>query len=253
MAQDANAPKSPARQVRERTMSAGFVQCCITLAAERIHRAVTIPQTCSAQPLGCHPRRTLYVHSSWNEFYYVPLKPSVPIRLSLKIFLEPECTAADTGPLFLSRSRPRQQFFSSTSLVYTGFLIAVNAIALSTCADASTSARHRAVVTDAVSTSRSTSHRMPWCKDALFCDFVRARSLFLTGCRVCVHDFPARRRIYSLRPGSVLPKDISTSPSNIACIEPVATASTSFRSDRRYQPSPLRPYFFTLSASMLNV
>lgn len=69
--------------------------------------------------LGVTRGRTLYVHSSWNEFYNVPLKPSEMIDL-LRDLLGPEGTLA--MPAFPIRQDPDKVFLVDKAPVYTGLL-----------------------------------------------------------------------------------------------------------------------------------
>ena len=73
-----------------------------------------------ASPCG----RTLYVHSSWNEFYNVPLKPSEMISLLLDL-LGPEGTLV--MPAFPIRQDPDKVFVDKAP-VYTGLLCEVFAV-----------------------------------------------------------------------------------------------------------------------------
>jgi aminoglycoside N3'-acetyltransferase len=69
--------------------------------------------------LGVTRGRTLYVHSSWNEFYNVPLKPSETIDILLDL-LGPEGTLA--MPAFPIKQDPDQVFLVDKTPVYTGLL-----------------------------------------------------------------------------------------------------------------------------------
>jgi aminoglycoside N3'-acetyltransferase len=69
--------------------------------------------------LGVTRGRTLYVHSSWNEFYNVPLKPSEMIDLLLDL-LGPQGTLA--MPAFPIRQDPDKIFLVDKAPVYTGLL-----------------------------------------------------------------------------------------------------------------------------------
>ena len=69
--------------------------------------------------LGVTRGRTLWVHSSWNEFYNIPLKPSEMIEL-LRDLLGPEGTLG--MPAFPIRRDPDKVFLVDKAPVYTGML-----------------------------------------------------------------------------------------------------------------------------------
>jgi aminoglycoside N3'-acetyltransferase len=69
--------------------------------------------------LGVRRGRTLWVHSSWNEFYNIPLKPSEMIEL-LRDLLGPEGTLG--MPAFPIRQDPDKVFLVDKAPVYTGML-----------------------------------------------------------------------------------------------------------------------------------
>jgi aminoglycoside N3'-acetyltransferase len=72
--------------------------------------------------LGVTPGRTLWVQSSWNEFYNVPLRPSEMIDL-LRDLLGPGGTLA--MPAFPIDHDPDKVFFADKAPVYTGLLCEV--------------------------------------------------------------------------------------------------------------------------------
>jgi aminoglycoside N3'-acetyltransferase len=72
--------------------------------------------------LGVTPGRTLWVHSSWNEFYNVPLRPSEMIAL-LRDLLGPDGTLA--MPAFPINQDPEKLFLVDKAPVYTGLLCEV--------------------------------------------------------------------------------------------------------------------------------
>jgi aminoglycoside N3'-acetyltransferase len=69
--------------------------------------------------LGVTPGRTLWVHSSWNEFYNVSLRPSEMIDL-LRDLLGPSGTLA--MPAFSIDQNPDKVFLVDRAPVYTGLL-----------------------------------------------------------------------------------------------------------------------------------
>src|SRR6202011_3422283 len=72
--------------------------------------------------LGVTPGRTLWVQSSWNEFYNVPLRPSEMIDL-LRDLLGPDGTLA--MPAFPIDQNPDKVFLVDRAPVYTGLLCEV--------------------------------------------------------------------------------------------------------------------------------
>ena len=72
--------------------------------------------------LGVTPGRTLWVQSSWNEFYNVPLRPSEMIDL-LRDLLGPGGTLA--MPAFPIDQNPDKVFLVDRAPVYTGLLCEV--------------------------------------------------------------------------------------------------------------------------------
>jgi aminoglycoside N3'-acetyltransferase len=72
--------------------------------------------------LGVTPGRTLWVQSSWNEFYNVPLRPSEMIEL-LRDLLGPAGTLA--MPAFPIDQNPDKVFLVGKAPVYTGLLCEV--------------------------------------------------------------------------------------------------------------------------------
>src|ERR1700681_2696767 len=72
--------------------------------------------------LGVTPGRTLWVQSSWNEFYNVPLRPSEMIEL-LRDLLCPAGTLA--MPAFPIDQNPDRLFLVDRAPVYTGLLCEV--------------------------------------------------------------------------------------------------------------------------------
>ena len=72
--------------------------------------------------LGVTPGRTLWVQSSWNEFYNVPMRPSEVIDL-LRDLLGPDGTLA--MPAFPIDQDPAKIFMVDRAPVYTGLLCEV--------------------------------------------------------------------------------------------------------------------------------
>jgi aminoglycoside N3'-acetyltransferase len=72
--------------------------------------------------LGVTSGRTLWVQSSWNEFYNVPLRPSETIELLLDL-LGPTGTLA--MPAFPLNQHPEKLFLVDRASVYTGLLCEV--------------------------------------------------------------------------------------------------------------------------------
>jgi aminoglycoside 3-N-acetyltransferase len=99
----------------------GFVRKQKLRLSKRIHRRpVAIAELRQLLiDLGVRRGRTLWVHSSWNEFYNVPLKPSEMIEL-LRDLLGPEGTLG--MPAFPIRQDPDKVFLVDKAPVYTGML-----------------------------------------------------------------------------------------------------------------------------------
>jgi aminoglycoside N3'-acetyltransferase len=72
--------------------------------------------------LGVTPGRTLWVQSSWNEFFNVPMRPSDMIEL-LRDLLGPQGTLA--MPAFPIDQNPDKVFLVDRAAVYTGLLCEV--------------------------------------------------------------------------------------------------------------------------------
>jgi aminoglycoside N3'-acetyltransferase len=72
--------------------------------------------------LGVTPGRTIYVQSSWNEFFNVPMRPSEVIDL-LRDLLGPDGTLA--MPAFPIDPDPAKIFLVDKAAVYTGLLCEV--------------------------------------------------------------------------------------------------------------------------------
>jgi aminoglycoside 3-N-acetyltransferase len=99
----------------------GFVRKQKLRLSKKIHRRpVAIAELRQLLiDLGVRRGRTLWVHSSWNEFYNVPLKPSEMIEL-LRDLLGAEGTLG--MPAFPIRQDPSRVFLVDKAPVYTGML-----------------------------------------------------------------------------------------------------------------------------------
>jgi aminoglycoside N3'-acetyltransferase len=99
----------------------GFVRKQKLRLSKKIHRRpVAIAELRQLLiDLGVRRGRTLWVHSSWNEFYNVPLKPSEMIEL-LRDLLGAEGTLG--MPAFPIRQDPEKIFLVDKAPVYTGML-----------------------------------------------------------------------------------------------------------------------------------
>ena len=117
--------RSGVKRVAQRVLGTndvrGFVRKQKLRLSKRIHRQHVSVSDLRRQliELGVTRGRTLYVHSSWNQFYNVPLKPSEMIDL-LRDLLGPEGTLA--MPAFPIRQNPDKIFLVDKAPVYTGLL-----------------------------------------------------------------------------------------------------------------------------------
>jgi len=119
-----NAVKHLARRFLGRSDLRGFVrEQRLRLAKKIYRRPVAIADLRQRLiDLGVTPGRTLWVQSSWNEFYNVPLRPSEMIEM-LRDLLGPEGTLA--MPAFPIDQDPDKVFLVDRAPVYTGLLCEV--------------------------------------------------------------------------------------------------------------------------------
>jgi len=119
-----DAVKHLARRLLGRSDLRGFVREHRLQLAKRIYRRpVAIAELRRHLiDLGVTPGRTLWVQSSWNEFYNVPLRPSEMIELLLDL-LGAEGTLA--MPAFPIDQNPDKVFLVDRAPVYTGLLCEV--------------------------------------------------------------------------------------------------------------------------------
>ena len=117
--------------------------------------------------LGVTPGRTLWVQSSWNEFYNVPLRPTEMIEL-LRDLLGPAGTLA--MPAFPINQDPDKLFLVDKAPVYTGLLCEVFRRSAETRRSIHLGSSVCAVGPNADFLIRD-HHRtlMPWGKDTPFC------------------------------------------------------------------------------------
>ncbi len=157
--------------------------------------------------LGVTPGRTLWVHSSWNEFYNVPLRPSEMIEL-LRDLLGPAGTLA--MPAFPIDQNPDKVFLVDRAPVYTGLLCEVFRRTPDVRRSIHLSSSVCAIGPNADFLVRDHHHTlMPWGKESPFCRLAEldARILGLgAGFNFLTHlhtvGMPALRR------GPVLPERI---------------------------------------------
>src|ERR1700675_1846990 len=102
----------------------GFLRKRRLWLSKKIHRRPVAIAELRQQliDLGVTPGRTLWVQSSWNEFYNVPLRPSEMIDL-LRDLLGPGGTLA--MPAFPIDPNPDKVFLVDKAPVYTGLLCEV--------------------------------------------------------------------------------------------------------------------------------
>jgi aminoglycoside N3'-acetyltransferase len=116
--------KRLAQKVLGRVDVRGFLRTRQLWLSKKIHRRpVTVGELRQRLiGLGVTPGRTIYVHSSWNEFFNVPLRPSEVIDL-LRDLLGPNGTLA--MPAFPIDPDPGKIFLVDKAPVYTGLLCEV--------------------------------------------------------------------------------------------------------------------------------
>ncbi len=109
------------RSFWERATCAAFVRKQRLWLAKKLYRRPVAIADLRQQliDLGVTPGRTLWVQSSWNEFYNVPLRPSEMIDL-LRDLLGPGGTLA--MPAFPIDQNPDKIFLVDRAPVYTGLL-----------------------------------------------------------------------------------------------------------------------------------
>jgi aminoglycoside 3-N-acetyltransferase len=119
-----DAVKHLARRLLGRTDLRGYVrERKLQLARKIYRRPVKIAELRQHLiDLGVTPGRTLWVQSSWNEFYNVPLRPSEMIEMLLDL-LGAEGTLA--MPAFPIDQNPDKVFLVDRAPVYTGLLCEV--------------------------------------------------------------------------------------------------------------------------------
>jgi aminoglycoside N3'-acetyltransferase len=117
--------------------------------------------------LGVTPGRTLWVQSSWNEFYNVPMRPSEMIDL-LRDLLGPDGTLA--MPAFPIDQDPAKIFMVDKAPVYTGLLCEIFRRTADVKRSIHLSSSVCAIGPNADFLIRDHHHTaMPWGKDSPFC------------------------------------------------------------------------------------
>jgi aminoglycoside 3-N-acetyltransferase len=116
--------KRLAQKILGQTDVRGFVRQQKLWLSKKIYRRPVSIANLRQQliDLGVTPGRTLWVQSSWNEFYNVPLRPSEMIEL-LRDLLGPNGTLA--MPAFPIDHDPDRLFLVDKAAVYTGLLCEV--------------------------------------------------------------------------------------------------------------------------------
>jgi len=119
-----DAVKHLARRLLGRSDLRGFVRGHKLQLAKKIYRQPVAIADLRQHliDLGVTPGRTLWVQSSWNEFYNVPLRPSEMIELLLDL-LGAEGTLA--MPAFPIDQNPDKVFLVDRAPVYTGLVCEV--------------------------------------------------------------------------------------------------------------------------------
>ena len=157
--------------------------------------------------LGVTPGRTLWVQSSWNEFYNVPLRPSEMIDL-LRDLLGPGGTLA--MPAFPIDQNPDKVFLVDRAPVYTGLLCEVFRRTPGVRRSIHLSSSVCAVGPNADFLVRDHHHTlMPWGKDSPFCRLAELDARMLgIGAGFNFMTPPAHRGMPALRRGPVLPQRV---------------------------------------------
>ncbi|MDB5552067.1 MAG: Aminoglycoside 3-N-acetyltransferase [Rhizobium sp.] len=116
--------KRLAQKILGQTDVRGFVRQQKLWLSKKIYRRPVSIANLRQQliDLGVTPGRTLWVQSSWNEFYNVPMRPSEMIEL-LRDLLGPSGTLA--MPAFPIDHDPDRLFLVDRAAVYTGLLCEV--------------------------------------------------------------------------------------------------------------------------------
>src|SRR6266567_3176530 len=164
-----NAVKHLARRFLGRSDLRGFVrEQRLRLAKKIYRRPVAIADLRQRLiDLGVTPGRTLWVQSSWNEFYNVPLRPSEMIEM-LRDLIGPGGTLA--MPAFPIDQDPDKIFLVDRAPVYTGFLCEVFRRTADVRRSIHLSSSVCAVGPNADFLVRDHHHTlMPWGKDTPFC------------------------------------------------------------------------------------
>jgi aminoglycoside N3'-acetyltransferase len=117
--------RSPLKRLAQKVLGQsdlrGFMRKRKLWLSKKIHRRPVLIADLRQQllDLGVTPGRTLWVQSSWNEFYNVPLRPSEMIEL-LRDLLGPGGTLA--MPAFPIDQNPDKLFLVDKAPTYTGLL-----------------------------------------------------------------------------------------------------------------------------------
>jgi aminoglycoside N3'-acetyltransferase len=120
--------RSTAKRLAQRLLGhsdvRGFVRTQQLWLSKKIHRRPIAVAELRQRltDLGVTPGRTLWVQSSWNEFFNVPMRPSEVIDL-LRELLGPDGTLA--MPAFPIDQDPAKVFLVDRAPVYTGLLCEV--------------------------------------------------------------------------------------------------------------------------------
>jgi Aminoglycoside 3-N-acetyltransferase len=120
--------RSTAKRIAQKLLGRGdvrgFLRTRQLWLSKKIHRRqVTVAELRQRLiDLGVTPGRTIYVHSSWNEFFNVPLRASEVIDL-LRDLIGPNGTLA--MPAFPIDPDPNKVFLVDKAPVYTGLLCEV--------------------------------------------------------------------------------------------------------------------------------
>src|ERR1700722_16856898 len=158
----------------------GFLRTRQLWLSKKIHRRqVTVAELRQRLiDLGVTPGRTIYVHSSWNEFFNVPLRASEVINL-LRDLIGPNGTLA--MPAFPIDPDPSKVFLVDRAPVYTGLLCEIFRRTPDVRRSIHLSSSVCAVGPNADFLIRDHHHTtMPWGKDSPFCRLMEVDARILS-------------------------------------------------------------------------
>jgi aminoglycoside N3'-acetyltransferase len=158
----------------------GFLRTRQLWLSKKIHRRLVTADELRQRliGLGVTPGRTIYVHSSWNEFFNVPLRASEVVDL-LRDLIGPGGTLA--MPAFPIDPDPSKVFLVDRAPVYTGLLCEIFRRTPDVRRSIHLSSSVCAVGPNADFLIRDHHHTtMPWGKDSPFCRLMEVDARILS-------------------------------------------------------------------------